>query len=233
MLQFENVSTFYGKIQALHSVNVEINQGELVTLIGANGAGKSTLLMTLCGSPQAHSGSIRYLGEELGGQPSSHIMRKSIAVVPEGRRVFSRLTVEENLAMGGFFTEKGDYQEQLDKVLQLFPRLKERYNQRGGTMSGGEQQMLAIGRALMTTPRLLILDEATEGLAPIIRQQIWDCLAMLKAAGQSILVIDKNIAALARLADHHCILEKGRVVWQGDSTALRADPQLTSRYLGV
>ncbi len=143
MLQFENVSTFYGKIQALHSVNVEVRQGEIVTLIGANGAGKSTLLMTLCGSPRAHSGSIRYMGEELVGQESSIIMRKSIAVVPEGRRVFARLTVEENLAMGGFFTEKADYQEQMDKVLHLFPRLKERFNQRGGTMSGGEQQMLA------------------------------------------------------------------------------------------
>ena len=159
MLQFENVSTFYGKIQALHSVNVEVRQGEIVTLIGANGAGKSTLLMTLCGSPRAHSGSIRYMGEELVGLESSIIMRKSIAVVPEGRRVFARLTVEENLAMGGFFTEKDDYQEQMDKVLQLFPRLKERFNQRGGTMSGGEQQMLAIGRALMGKPRLLLLDE--------------------------------------------------------------------------
>ena len=173
MLQFENVSTFYGKIQALHSVNVEVRQGEIVTLIGANGAGKSTLMMTLCGSPQAHSGSIRYLGEELVGLSSAHIMRKSIAVVPEGRRVFARLTVEENLAMGGFFTDKHDYQEQMDKVLHLFPRLKERFTQRGGTMSGGEQQMLAIGRALMSKPKLLLLDEPSLGLAPIIIQQLF------------------------------------------------------------
>jgi len=155
MLKFENVSTFYGKIQALHSVNVEINQGEIVTLIGANGAGKSTLLMTLCGSPQAHSGSIKYLGEELVGQPSSHIMRKSIAVVPEGRRVFARLTVEENLAMGGFFTDKGDYQAQLDKVLQLFPRLKERYAQRGGTMFLVEQNA---NQALKIADRAYVLE---------------------------------------------------------------------------
>ncbi len=144
MLSFDKVSTYYGKIQALHDVSVEVKKGEIVTLIGANGAGKSTLLMTLCGSPQAASGSIRYEGEELVGLPSSTIMRKSIAVVPEGRRVFSRLTVEENLAMGGFFTDKDDYQVQMDKVLELFPRLKERYEQRAGTMSGGEQQMLAI-----------------------------------------------------------------------------------------
>ncbi len=205
MLKFENVSTFYGKIQALHSVNVEINQGEIVTLIGANGAGKSTLLMTLCGSPQAHSGSIKYLGEELVGQPSSLIMRKSIAVVPEGRRVFARLTVEENLAMGGFFTDKGDYQEQLDKVLQLFPRLKERYIQRGGTMSGGEQQMLAIGRALMSKPKLLLLDEPSLGLAPIIIQQI---------------------------ADRAYVLENGRVVMQGTGEALLTDPKVRDAYLG-
>ncbi|MGE4476931.1 MAG: ABC transporter ATP-binding protein, partial [Stutzerimonas sp.] len=181
MLKFDKVSTFYGKIQALHEVSLEVQQGEIVTLIGANGAGKSTLLMTLCGSPRAASGSIKYLGEELVGQESSHIMRKSIAVVPEGRRVFARLTVEENLAMGGFFTSKGDYQEQMDRVLGLFPRLKERFSQRGGTMSGGEQQMLAIGRALMSKPKLLLLDEPSLGLAPIIIQQIFDIIEQLRS----------------------------------------------------
>ena len=176
MLTFENVSTFYGKIQALHDINVQVEQGEIVTLIGANGAGKSTLLMTLCGSPQAASGSIRFQGEELVGQQTCDIMRKAIAVVPEGRRIFARLTVEENLAMGGFFTGKADFQEQLDKVLGLFPRLKERYQQRGGTMSGGEQQMLAIARALMSKPKLLLLDEPSLGLAPIIIQQIFEII---------------------------------------------------------
>ncbi|PHX44145.1 ABC transporter ATP-binding protein, partial [Pseudomonas sp. NZIPFR-PS5] len=180
MLQFDNVSTFYGKIQALHGVSIDVQQGEIVTLIGANGAGKSTLLMTLCGSPRAHSGSIRYMGEELVGLESSVIMRKSIAVVPEGRRVFARLTVEENLSMGGFFTDKADYQVQMDKVLELFPRLKERFNQRGGTMSGGEQQMLAIGRALMSKPKLLLLDEPSLGLAPIIIQQIFEIVEQLR-----------------------------------------------------
>ncbi len=159
MLQFDNVSTFYGKIQALHGVSLSVERGEIVTLIGANGAGKSTLLMTLCGSPRAASGSIRYEGEELVGLDTCDIMRKSIAVVPEGRRIFARLTVEENLAMGAFFTRKDQYQQELERVLALFPRLRERFVQRGGTMSGGEQQMLAIARALMSRPKLLLLDE--------------------------------------------------------------------------
>ena len=232
MLKFENVSTFYGKIQALHSVNVEINQGEIVTLIGANGAGKSTLLMTLCGSPQAQSGSIKYLGEELVGQTSSQIMRKSIAVVPEGRRVFSRLTVEENLAMGGFFTDKGDYQEQLDKVLQLFPRLKERYIQRGGTMSGGEQQMLAIGRALMSKPKLLLLDEPSLGLAPIIIQQIFDIIEQLRRDGVTVFLVEQNANQALKIADRAYVLENGKVVMQGTGEALLTDPKVRDAYLG-
>lgn len=232
MLQFENVSTFYGKIQALHSVNVEIRQGEIVTLIGANGAGKSTLLMTLCGSPQAHSGSIRYLGEELVGQSSAQIMRKSIAVVPEGRRVFARLTVEENLAMGGFFTDKGDYQEQMDKVLALFPRLKERFTQRGGTMSGGEQQMLAIGRALMSQPKLLLLDEPSLGLAPIIIQQIFDIIQQLREEGMTIFLVEQNANQALKLADRGYVLENGRVVLEDTGAALLANEAVRSAYLG-
>ncbi|WAT30354.1 ABC transporter ATP-binding protein [Pseudomonas sp. GXZC] len=232
MLQFENVSTFYGKIQALHSVNVEVRQGEIVTLIGANGAGKSTLLMTLCGSPQAHSGSIRYMGEELVGQHSSQIMRKSIAVVPEGRRVFSRLTVEENLAMGGFFTDKGDYQEQMDKVLHLFPRLKERFIQRGGTMSGGEQQMLAIGRALMSKPKLLLLDEPSLGLAPIIIQQIFDIIEQLRKDGVTVFLVEQNANQALKIADRAYVLENGRVVMQGTGEQLLTDPKVREAYLG-
>ncbi|KAA8696704.1 High-affinity amino acid ABC transporter, ATP-binding protein [Pseudomonas caricapapayae] len=232
MLQFENVSTFYGKIQALHSVNVEVRQGEIVTLIGANGAGKSTLLMTLCGSPRAQSGSIRYMGEELVGLESSIIMRKSIAVVPEGRRVFARLTVEENLAMGGFFTEKADYQEQMDKVLQLFPRLKERFNQRGGTMSGGEQQMLAIGRALMSKPKLLLLDEPSLGLAPIIIQQIFEIVEQLRRDGVTVFLVEQNANQALKVADRAYVLENGRVVMQGTGEELLVDPKVRDAYLG-
>ena len=232
MLQFENVSTFYGKIQALHSVNVEIRQGEIVTLIGANGAGKSTLLMTLCGSPQAHSGSIRYLGEELVGQSSAQIMRKSIAVVPEGRRVFARLTVEENLAMGGFFTDKGDYQEQMDKVLELFPRLKERFTQRGGTMSGGEQQMLAIGRALMSKPKLLLLDEPSLGLAPIIIQQIFDIIEQLRRDGVTVFLVEQNANQALRLAHRGYVLVNGRITMEDTGRALLARPEVREAYLG-
>lgn len=232
MLVFENVSTFYGKIQALHGVNVEINQGEIVTLIGANGAGKSTLLMTLCGSPRAQSGSIRYQGEELTVLEPAQIMRKSIAVVPEGRRVFARLTVEENLAMGGFFTAKGDYQAQLDKVLGLFPRLKERFHQRGGTMSGGEQQMLAIGRALMSQPKLLLLDEPSLGLAPIIIQQIFDIIEQLRRDGVTVFLVEQNANQALKVADRGYVLENGRVVMQGTGEALLTDPKVRDAYLG-
>jgi branched-chain amino acid transport system ATP-binding protein len=232
MLYFENVSTFYGKIQALHGVNVEVRQGEIVTLIGANGAGKSTLLMTLCGSPQASSGSIRYQGEELIGQDTPDIMRKSIAVVPEGRRVFSRLTVEENLVMGGFFGSKADNQVQMDKVLHLFPRLKERFAQRAGTMSGGEQQMLAIGRALMSKPKLLLLDEPSLGLAPIIIQQIFDIIEQLRKDGVTVFLVEQNANQALKLADRGYVLENGRIVMQGSGHDLLNDPKVRDAYLG-
>ncbi|CDF82864.1 ATP-binding cassette domain-containing protein [Pseudomonas sp. QL9] len=232
MLKFDKVSTFYGKIQALHEVSMEVQQGEIVTLIGANGAGKSTLLMTLCGSPRAASGSIKYLGEELVGQESSHIMRKSIAVVPEGRRVFARLTVEENLAMGGFFTSKGEYDEQMERVLGLFPRLKERFNQRGGTMSGGEQQMLAIGRALMSKPKLLLLDEPSLGLAPIIIQQIFDIIEQLRSEGVTVFLVEQNANQALKLADRGYVLENGRIVMQDTGANLLVNPKVRDAYLG-
>ncbi|MDG1583217.1 ABC transporter ATP-binding protein [Pseudomonas sp. GOM6] len=232
MLSFKNVSTFYGKIQALHDVSIEVEKGEIVTLIGANGAGKSTLLMTLCGSPRAASGSIRYMGEELVGQESCDIMRKSIAVVPEGRRVFARLTVEENLAMGGFFGTKESNQEQLDKVLHLFPRLKERFEQRAGTMSGGEQQMLAIGRALMSKPQLLLLDEPSLGLAPIIIQQIFDIIEQLRKDGVTVFLVEQNANQALKLADRAYVLENGRIVMQGTGEALLTDPKVRDAYLG-
>ncbi|WP_044871569.1 ABC transporter ATP-binding protein [Pseudomonas sp. LFM046] len=232
MLTFDKVSTFYGKIQALHGVSMDVKKGEIVTLIGANGAGKSTLLMTLCGSPRAASGSIRYEGEELVGRESYDIMRKSIAVVPEGRRVFARLTVEENLSMGGFFTEKGDYQEQMDKVLHLFPRLKERFEQRAGTMSGGEQQMLAIGRALMSKPKLLLLDEPSLGLAPIIIQQIFDIIEQLRKDGVTVFLVEQNANQALKLADRGYVLENGRIVMQGSGNDLLNDPKVRDAYLG-
>jgi len=232
MLQFDNVSTFYGKIQALHGVSVQVNRGEIVTLIGANGAGKSTLLMTLCGTPRAHGGSIRYEGEELVGQETAQIMRKGIAVVPEGRRVFARLTVEENLAMGGFFTEKDAYERQLDKVLGLFPRLKERYAQRAGTMSGGEQQMLAIGRAMMSEPRLLLLDEPSLGLAPIIIQQIFEIIEQLRRDGVTVFLVEQNANQALKLADRGYVLENGRIVMQDSGAELLANPDVRKAYLG-
>ena len=232
MLYFENVSTCYGKIQALHSVNVEIQKGEIVTLIGANGAGKSTLLMTLCGSPRASEGSIRFEGEELVGLQTYDIMRKDIAVVPEGRRIFARLTVEENLAMGGFFTGRADFQEQLDKVLLLFPRLKERYQQRGGTMSGGEQQMLAIARALMSKPRLLLLDEPSLGLAPIIIQQIFEIIEQLRKDGVTIFLVEQNANQALKLADRGYVLENGHIVMQGSGEELLSNPKVRDAYLG-
>ncbi|ANF23962.1 ABC transporter ATP-binding protein [Pseudomonas sp. Choline-3u-10] len=232
MLYFENVSTFYGKIQALHNVNVEVRKGEIVTLIGANGAGKSTLLMTLCGTPMASEGSIRFEGEELVGKQTCDIMRKDIAVVPEGRRIFARLTVEENLAMGGFFTNKADFQEQLDKVLLLFPRLKERFQQRGGTMSGGEQQMLAIARALMSKPKLLLLDEPSLGLAPIIIQQIFDIIEQLREDGVTIFLVEQNANQALKLADRAYVLENGHIVMQGSGEELLVNPKVRDAYLG-
>jgi len=232
MLQFDNVSTFYGKIQALHGVSLSVERGEIVTLIGANGAGKSTLLMTLCGSPRAASGSIRYEGEELVGLDTCDIMRKSIAVVPEGRRIFARLTVEENLAMGAFFTRKDQYQQELERVLALFPRLKERFVQRGGTMSGGEQQMLAIARALMSRPKLLLFDEPSLGLAPIVIQQIFEIIEQLRRDGVTVFLVEQNANQALKLADRGYVLENGRIVMQGSGDELLRDPRVREAYLG-
>lgn len=233
MLSFNKVSTFYGKIQALHEVSIEVQRGEIVTLIGANGAGKSTLLMTLCGTPRASSGSIRYLGEELVGQNPEQIMRKGIAVVPEGRRIFARLSVEENLAMGGFFVEAAEFEQRQDKVLQLFPRLKERFKQRGGTMSGGEQQMLAIGRALMSQPELLLLDEPSLGLAPIVIQQIFAIIEQLRDEGVTIFLVEQNANQALKLADRGYVLENGHIVMQGSGAQLLDDPKVRDAYLGA
>ncbi len=232
LLEFDKVSTFYGKVQALHDVSVKVDRGEIVTLIGANGAGKSTLLMTLCGDPRAASGQIRYNGEDITGLSTAEIMRKDIAVVPEGRRIFARLTVEENLAMGGFFTAKSDFDTTLEHVLELFPRLKERYDQRGGTMSGGEQQMLAIARALMSKPKLLLLDEPSLGLAPIIIQQIFDTIEKLRSEGMTIFLVEQNANQALKLADRGYVLENGRIVMEDTGAALLVNEDVRKAYLG-
>ena len=207
MLTFDNVSAHYGKIQALHNVSLHIKQGEIVTLIGANGAGKTTLLGTLCGDPRASSGRIVFDGKDITDWQTAKIMREAVAIVPEGRRVFSRMTVEENLAMGGFFADRDQFQTRIKWVYELFPRLHERRIQRAGTMSGGEQQMLAIGRALMSQPRLLLLDEPSLGLAPIIIQQIFDTIEQLREQGMTIFLVEQNANQALKLADRGYVLE--------------------------
>ena len=232
MLELRNVSTHYGKIQALHDVSVEIKEGEIVTLIGANGAGKTTLLMTLCGEPKPSSGSIWFEGGQIDSLSTARIMRKDIAVVPEGRRIFARLTVQENLLMGAFFVDKAEQPALLDQVFTMFPRLHERLEQRAGTMSGGEQQMLAIGRALMSKPRLLLLDEPSLGLAPIIIQQIFDTREQLRQKGMTIFLVEQNANQALKLADRGYVLENGRVVLQDTGAALLANPAGRQAYLG-
>ena len=232
MLTFDKVNAHYGKIQALHDVSLHINQGEIVTLIGANGAGKTTLLGTLCGDPRATSGRIVFDGKDITDWQTAKIMREAVAIVPEGRRVFSRMTVEENLAMGGFFAHRDEFQTRIKWVYELFPRLWERRIQRAGTMSGGEQQMLAIGRALMSQPRLLLLDEPSLGLAPIIIQQIFDTIEQLRKEGMTIFLVEQNANQALKLADRGYVLENGRVVLSDTGDALLANEAVRSAYLG-
>lgn len=232
MLEFKQVSAHYGKIQALHQVSLNIQKGEIVTLIGANGAGKTTLLSTLCGDPRASEGQILYRDVDITQLPTAKIMREDIALVPEGRRVFSRMTVEENLAMGGFFANRQQYQERIERVYTLFPRLHERRSQRSGTMSGGEQQMLAIGRALMSQPELLLLDEPSLGLAPIIIMQIFDTILQLREAGMTIFLVEQNANQALKLADRGYVLENGRIVLEDSGKALLANKAVRSAYLG-
>ncbi|WP_025120108.1 MULTISPECIES: high-affinity branched-chain amino acid ABC transporter ATP-binding protein LivF [unclassified Serratia (in: enterobacteria)] len=232
MLSFNQVSAHYGKIQALHQVSLNIQQGEIVTLIGANGAGKTTLLGTLCGDPRATEGSITLLDQDITQWQTASIMREAVAIVPEGRRVFSRMTVEENLAMGGFFADREQYHQRIERVFTLFPRLLERRSQRSGTMSGGEQQMLAIGRALMSQPKLLLLDEPSLGLAPIIIQQIFDIIQQLREEGMTIFLVEQNANQALKLADRGYVLENGRVVLEDTGAALLANEAVRSAYLG-
>ena len=231
LLEVQNIETRYGLSQVLFGMTLAIAAGEMVTLMGRNGMGKTTTVRSIMGLTAATSGAIRFAGQEIRTLPSYRIAQLGIGLVPEGRQVFPNLTARENLIATA--AERGTGGWTLDKVYALFPRLAERERSMGNQLSGGEQQMLAIGRALMTNPRLLILDEATEGLAPLIRLEIWRCLARLKAEGQSILVIDKNVEALTGIADRHYLIERGRVVWTGTSPELAAAPDVQHRYLGV
>lgn len=233
MLHVDNINAGYGKIQALHDVTVHIKPGEIVTLIGANGAGKTTLMMTICGDPKPSQGRVVFEGQDLTGRDTASIMRKDIAIVPEGRRIFARLTVEENLYMGAFFVDKHEHAGLLAEIYEMFPRLQERMHQRAGTMSGGEQQMLAIGRALMSKPRLLLLDEPSLGLAPIIIAQIFATIARLRAEkGMTIFLVEQNANQALQLADRGYVLENGRIILADTGTALLVNEQVRQAYLG-
>src|SRR3954471_4319151 len=233
LLEVENVETCYGLSQVLFGLSLQVNAGEMVALMGRNGMGKTTTIRSIMGLTRARAGVIRFAGREIRNLPSFRIAQLGIGLVPEGRQIFPNLTVRENLvaASGNRLGAKDPWT--LDKIYALFPRLAERSTNMGVTLSGGEQQMLAIGRALMTNPMLLILDEATEGLAPLIREEIWSCLSMLKGQGQSVLVIDKNVGNLTKIADRHYMIERGRTVWSGTSERLLAEPELQHRYLGI
>ena len=233
LLTCKGLAAGYGASQVLFGLDFEICEGDVTTLLGRNGMGKSTTIKTLIGSLAPQDGEISFAGKRLGGMRPDAIARMGMAIVPEGRQCFPNLTVREHLV--AFADNRNGLSDgwTLDSIYALFPRLKERAKNLGNQLSGGEQQMLAIGRALSTNPRLLILDEATEGLAPVIRDEIWRCLAQLKAAGQTTLIVDKYVERLVELADNHIILERGRIVWSGSSAALAADRSLWTRYMGV
>jgi len=234
ILKISNIESYYGPIMAIRGISLEVPRGQIVTLLGANGAGKTTVLKTISGILDPQKGSIEFMGKPIQRMEADKIVRMGLSHVPEGREVFPFLTVRENLMMGAYPRKDRDgVAEDLNMVYGYFPRLKERLNQPAGQLSGGEQQMLAIGRALVTNPRLLILDEATEGLAPLVREDIWTCLARLRAGGQSILVVDKYVEKLIELADHHTLIERGRVVWRGRSAELDADHGIWHRFLGI
>src|SRR4030088_3641939 len=233
LLEVDGIETCYGLSQVLFGLSLQVRNGEMVAVMGRNGMGKTTTIRPIMGLTPARAGAIRFSGQDVRKLPSFRIAQLGIGLVPEGRQIFPNLTVRENLVAASGNRLGAPDPWGIAKIHALFPRLAERGNNMGGTLSGGEQQMLAIGRALMTNPRLLILDEATEGLAPLIRAEIWQCLTRLKAAGQSILVIDKNVEALIRIADRHYLIERGKVVWTGSSPELAAAPEVQHRYLGV
>ena len=228
MLEVRKLETAYGRSQVLFGLSMDVGAGEVVSLLGRNGMGKTTTVRSIMGITPPRSGSISFLGTSLFGRPSYRIAKTGIGLVPEGRQIFPNLLVRENLVATA---TRGPWD--LERVFSLFPNLKQRQGNYGNQLSGGEQQMLAIGRALMTNPKLLILDEATEGLAPLVRAEIYRSIAKLKAEGLSILIIDKDVKALTRVADRHYVLEKGRVAWQGKSSELSQSPEIQHRYLGV
>ena len=233
MLELKKVETAYGQSQVLYGIDLEVNDGEVVTLLGRNGMGKTTTIHSIMGLVKTRSGEIIFDGDHVQEWPAYRVARAGMGLVPEGRQIFPNLSVVENLVATAANRLKTAHPWTLESVFKLFPRLTDRAQNMGNQLSGGEQQMLAIGRALMTNPKLLILDEATEGLAPLIRMEIWECLKGLKNKGQSILVVDKNIEALTHFADRHYIIEKGRVVWTGDSKLLSTNKEIQHRYLGI
>jgi branched-chain amino acid transport system ATP-binding protein len=232
LLHLNGVTAFYGAIQALRGVDLEVREGEIVTLIGANGAGKSTLMMTICGNPRARDGSIHYDGHDITRLPTHLIMRRGLAQAPEGRRIFPRMTVHENLLMGAHGHEDSVAEEAMEKVFQMFPRLEERLEQRGGTLSGGEQQMLAIGRALMGRPRLLLLDEPSLGLAPLVVRQIFTAIRDLnRDTGLTVLLVEQNAFQALRLAHRGYVLVNGEITMAGTGAELLARPEIRAAYL--
>ncbi|HEV2571407.1 MAG TPA: ABC transporter ATP-binding protein [Beijerinckiaceae bacterium] len=233
MLDVQGLQAAYGASQVLFDISLQVGEGECVSLMGRNGMGKTTTIRTIMGLLEAKAGGIAFLGQPITGLAPEVIARRGIGLVPEGRQIFSTLTVRENLVATSADRRNSAKPWTLQRVFDLFPRLHERQQQWARTLSGGEQQMLAIGRALLTNPRLMILDEATEGLAPVIRAEIWKCLETLKAEGQSILVVDKNVSVLRRLADRHVVIEKGRTVWSGDGAALDRDLEKVHTYVGL
>ena len=237
MLELDGINAFYGQSQALFGMSLRVDAGEVVSLMGRNGMGKTTTFRTIMGLIRPQRGNVVFQGRNLGGMAPYKIAQLGLGLVPEGRQIFPNLTVRENLVATARAPDtRGDSAPNpwtLARVYALFPSLAERQGSMGNQLSGGEQQMLAVGRALMTNPKLLLLDEATEGLAPLIREEIWSCLTALKATGQAILVIDKNVEALTKICDRHFIVEKGHLVWSGNSAVLRASPDIQHQYLGV
>ena len=232
MLKVEDLHVYYGSIHAIKGVSFEVNEGEIVTLIGANGAGKSTTLNTVAGLMKPRSGAITFEGQQVAGMPASKIVPQGMALCPEGRRVFQQMTVRENLEMGGYTRPAGEISASLDDVFERFPRLKERHRQIAGTLSGGEQQMLAMGRALMSKPRLLMLDEPSMGLAPLLVEQIFDIIGELNRGGTTILLVEQNAQMALSIADRAYVLGTGKITMSGDAADVLADDRVRAAYLG-